>query len=354
MHIISFLVRFMFQFLEFKKNIKLTFNQIMTELKSGKYRPIYFLMGNEPYFIDQITNYIVQNAMPKSQRDFNQIIMYGKDVTLAQIDDTARRFPMMAERMVVVVKEAQNIKSFDKLSYYAEKPLDSTVLVINYKFKTLDKRKKVYKAIEKNGIIFESKKLYENQIPDWIQKYLVAKNFTVEPVATRLLLEHLGTDLEKISNELDKLLISLTAGSKITAKDVEENIGISKDYNVFELQNALTSRNVLKANRIVNHFAQNPKENPFILTVNSLFGFFSKILLVHGTSDKSSQNIAKVLKVHPFFTKDYIAAARAFNIQKLFYIISVLREYDLKSKGVNNVSMSEGELLKELVFKIIH
>lgn len=332
----------------------MTFNQIMTELKSGKYRPIYFLMGDEPYFIDQITNYIAQNALPKEQRDFNQIIMYGKDVTLAHIDNTARRFPMMSERMVVIVKEAQNIKSFDNLAFYAEKPLDSTVLVINYKFKKLDKRKKVYKAIDKTGIIFESKKLYENQVPDWINKYLAQKKFDIEPSATRLLLEHLGTNLEKIANELDKLLISFKSGSKITPTDIEENIGISKDYNIFELQNAFVKRDVLKANKIVKHFSQNPKDNPFILTVNSLYSFFSKVLLVHGSKDKSQQVIANLLRVHPFFAKDYITAAKAFNIKKLVFIISILREYDLKSKGVNNASMPEGELLKEMVFKIIH
>jgi len=326
----------------------------MTELKSDKYRPIYFLMGDEQYFIDQITNYIAENALPVSQRDFNQIIMYGKDVSLAHIDDTARRFPMMSERMVVIVKEAQNIKSFDKFEHYAKRPLESTVLVINYKNKKLDKRKKVYKAIEKSGVIFESKKLYDNQIPSWINNYLSTKKFKIEPVAARLLVDHLGTNLEKIANELDKLLISLSAGSTITPKDIEENIGISKDFNIFELQNAISSRNALKANQIVKYFAQNPKENPFILTVNALYSFFSKILLVHGTSDKSQQGIAKALKVHPFFAKDYITAAKAFNISKLVYIVAVLREYDLKSKGVNNNSMPEGELLREMIFKMIH
>ncbi len=332
----------------------MTYTQIMTELKSRKYRPIYFLMGDEPYFIDQITNYIAQNALPPEQRDFNQIIMYGKDISLAQVDNTARRFPMMSDRMVVIVKEAQNIKSFDNLVFYAQKPLESTVLVINYKFKTLDKRKKIYKEIEKNGLIFESKKLYENQVPDWINKYLADKKFTIEPIATRLLLDHLGANLEKIANELNKLLITMKPGSKITPIDIENNIGISKDYNIFELQNALVARDHLKTNRIVKHFSENPKENPFILTVNSLYGFFSKLFLVHGLRDKSDQSVAKALKVHPFFAKDYLNAARTFSIPKLVFIVSVLRDYDLKSKGVNNNSMPEGELLKEMVFKITH
>ncbi len=332
----------------------MNFNQIMTELKSGKYRPIYFLMGDEPYFIDKITNYISENALPKNQKDFNQIIMYGKDVNVAQIDNTARRYPMMSDKMVVIVKEAQNVRNIDNLNYYAKKPLKSTVLVLNYKFKKFDKRKRLYKEVEKNGIVFNAKKLYENQIPNWINSYLKEKGFNIKPIATRLLVEHLGTKLEKISNELDKLIISLKPGATITPKDVEQNIGISKDYNIFELQNALTYRNYLKANRIVNYFAQNPKENPFILTINALYRFFSKVLIIHSLKDKSKNNVAKVLKVHPFFSKDYLNAAKTFSVKKLYFIVSILYEYDLKSKGVNNNSITEGELLKEMVFKIIH
>ncbi len=332
----------------------MTFNQIMTELKAGKYRPIYFLMGDETYFIDQITDYIAQNALPADQHAFNQIVMYGKDINVAQIDNTARRYPMMSDRMVVIVKEAQNIRSFDNLVYYANKPLDSTILVINYKYKTLDKRKKIYKAIDKNGVVFESKKLYENQVPSWISNYLKEKNIKINPVAVRLLVDYLGTDLQKISNELNKLIISLNGKNEITPIDIEKNIGISKDYNIFELQKALTSKNTLKANQIVKYFAANPKSNPFVLTINALFGFFSKILLVHSLSNKSNQNVAKVLKVHPFFVNDYLSATRTFSTKKLVYIISILREYDLKSKGVNNASITEGELLKELIFKIMH
>ncbi len=326
----------------------------MSELKSGKYRPIYFLMGDEAYFIDKITDYIAQNALPPEQHAFNQIIMYGKDVTLAQIDNTARRFPMMSDRMVVIVKEAQNIKSFDNLSFYAQKPLSSTVLVINYKYKTLDKRKKVFKELENNGIVFESKKLYENQVPAWIVKYLEEKKFTIDPVATRLLVDFLGNDLGKISNELDKLTISLKSGTKITPVHIEQNIGISKDFNVFELQNAMISRDMLKINRIVKYFGANPKNNPFVLTISNFSSFFSKILLVHSLKDKSKFNVAKVLKVNPYFADDYINASKTFSVGKLVNIISYLRIYDLKSKGVDNISTSEGELLKELVFKIMH
>ncbi len=332
----------------------MTFEQIMSELKSGTYRPIYFLMGDEPYFIDKITNFIAKNAMSAEQRAFNQIVMYGKDITVAQIDDTARRFPMMSDRFVVIVKEAQNLKNIDKLVYYVQKPLNSTILVINYKYKSLDKRKKLYKALEKNGIILNAKKLYENQIPSWINKFLAEKNFSIEPLATRLLVDNLGTNLEKIANELDKLIITLKKGTKINTVHIEENIGISKDFNVFELQNALTNKDILKANRIVKYFADNPKSTPFILTINSLYYFFSKILIVHGLKSRDQQSVASALKIHPFFAKDYIKASQTFNINKLVYIISVLRDYDLKSKGVNNISMSDGELLKEMIFKIMH
>ena len=326
----------------------------MTELESGKYRPIYFLMGDESYFIDKITEFIAKNVLPPEQHAFNQIVMYGKDATAALIDNTSRRFPMMTDKMVVIVKEAQNIRSIDKLLHYAQNPLESTILVINYKYKKLAKNKKIYKAIAKNGLIFESKKLYENQVPAWINNYLKEKKFTINPIATKLLVDYLGTDLSKVSNELDKLIISLKAGTQITPSHIEQNIGISKDYNVFELQKALTQRNALKANKIVKYFAANPKNNPFILTVTSLFYFFSKILLVHSLSDKNKFSVAKALKINPFFADDFLMAAKTFNVRKLFYIISILREYDLKSKGVNNASMSEGELLKELVFKIIH
>jgi len=326
----------------------------MDELKSGTYRPVYFLMGEEPYFIDIITKYIAENALPPEQHAFNQLVMYGKDVTVAQIDDTARRFPMMSERLVVIVKEAQNIKNINNLVHYVQKPLNSTVLVINYKYKSIDKRKKLYKALKKDGVILESKKLYENQIPLWISNYLEEKEFTIEPLASRLLVDNLGSDLEKIANELNKLIIVLKKGSKINSLHIEENIGISKDYNVFELQNALMNRDIMKANRIVKYFGDNPKSTPFIMAINSLYYFFSKILIIHSLKDKSQQSVATALKVHPFFAKNYLKAVQTFNLNKLVYIISVLREYDLKSKGVNNNSMTDGELLKEMIFKIMH
>ena len=332
----------------------LTFDQIMTDLKNKIYKPIYFLMGAESFYIDQITDYISNNVLAESEKAFNQTVVYGRDIAVKDIDNMARRYPMMSSHQVVIVKEAQTVKRIEDLVYYAGNPLKSTILVINYKYKNLAKNKKLYKEINKNGIIFESKKLYDNQVPAWINKYLNSKSFTIDPVASALLNDYLGTDLSKIVNELDKLIISLPENSKINTKHIEENIGISKDYNNFELQNAISQKDILKANRIINHFGRNQKENPIILTINSLYFYFKKILIYHFLKDKTNRNVASVLQVNPYFVKDYQSAAKRYNPKKVVDIIAYLREYDLKSKGVENVSASPEDLLKELIFKIIH
>lgn len=332
----------------------MTFDQIMNDLKNKIYKPIYFLEGEEAYYIDEITNYISKNVLQESEKAFNQIVMYGKDVDISLVDNTARRFPMMANHQVIIIKEAQNIKKIDDLVFYASNPLKSTILVINYKYKTLDKRKKVYKEIEKNGLVFESKKLYDNQVPDWIRNYLKTRGRAIDDVSCMLLTEFLGTDLSKIVNELDKLILTVRETDKITPKHIEENIGFSKDYNNFELSNALAKKDVLKANRIVNYFAVNQKEVPLVQTITSLFFYFSKVLAIHYIKSPDSKIIASELKVNPFFVKDYIAASKKYDLKKVVDIISYLREYDLKSKGYGSTSASEGDLLKELIFKILH
>ncbi|MBN1250707.1 MAG: DNA polymerase III subunit delta [Bacteroidales bacterium] len=332
----------------------MTFDQIINDLKKKDYKAIYFLMGEESFYIDQITNYIANNVLSESEKAFNQIIVYGKDADALKIDNLAKRYPMMTKYQVVIVKEAQHIKNIDQLSFYASKPLNSTILVLNYKYKTLDKRKKLYKEIEKNGLIFESKKLYENQVPAWINSYLSKKKYNIDPIASALLTEFLGTNLSKIANELDKLIISLPENTVIKTSHIEENIGISKDYNNFELQNALIAKDILKANRIIDHFGKNQKENPIVLTINSLFFFFKKVLIYHFTKDKSSRSIASVLQINPFFVKDYQMAAKKYNTKKVVDIISYLREYDLKSKGLGNISAAPEDLLRELIFKILH
>ncbi len=260
----------------------------------------------------------------------------------------------MANYQLIIVKEAQHLRNIDKLSFYAEQPLKSTSLVINYKYKTLDRRTKLYKSLKNSAVLFESKKLYENQIPDWINGYLKEKKYNISPVSIQLLTDFLGTDLLKIANELDKLMITLPEGSMIKPEHIEKNIGISKDYNNFELQNALIKKDVLKANRIIQYFAQNQKSVHITSTISVLASFFIKVLNYHYLKDKSNNNVASVLKINPYFVKDYATAARNYSVRKVVYCISALREYDMKSKGYNNVSADAGELLKELIFKILH
>jgi DNA polymerase-3 subunit delta len=333
----------------------MTFEKILSELKNKKYHPVYFLAGEESYFIDQISDYIAENVLTEAEKSFNQVVLYGKDLDAAAVINAAKRFPMMANHQVVIIKEAQNIKNIDDLIYYVEKPLSSTILVINYKYKSLDKRKKLYLSIQQNGVYFDSKKLYDDKVPGWITSYLSEKGLTIDPGSCMLLLEFLGNDLGKIANELNKLIIALPEGEKrINSNHIEKNVGISKDYNNFELNKALGQKNVLKANRIVNYFAKNQKDNPMVLTISMLYSFFNKVMIYHFLKDKSRKNAAAELKVNPFFVVDYEIAARSYKPAKVFQIIGLLREYDLRSKGYKNVSTDNGELLKELIFKILH
>lgn len=333
----------------------MTVEQILSGLKNKDYKPVYFLSGDEPYYIDLITKYIIDNVLTEAEKSFNQTILYGKDSDIATVINAAKRYPMMANHQVVIVKEAQHIRNIDDLVYYAKSPLLSTLLVINYKYKKLDKRKSLYKTIAEKGIFFESNKLYDNQLPDWISGYLGEKGIKIQPEASILLTEFLGSDLGKIVNELDKLAVIIAGKSiSITTDTIEKNIGISKEYNNFELQNALVKRDVLKANRIINYFAQNQKNNPITVTITMLFSFFSKLLAYHSLKDKSNNSVAGVLKINPYFVRDYQAAAREYSLSKTIQVISLLREYDVKSKGIGSLSASPGDLLKELVFKILH
>ncbi len=238
------------------------YNQIITDLKDKKYAPVYFFEGEEPYFMDQISHFILEHVLPEEEKGFNQLIWYGKDLSIDTIMTAAKRFPMMAERQVVVIREAQNIKNIEDLATYVENPMRSTILVINYKYKTIDKRKKLYKALQKNGIYFESKPLYESNVPVWITKYLKEKNLGIDPRAAQMITDFVGSDLQRIVNELDKVIISMVPGTSILPDDVEKNIGISKDFNLFELQKALGNKEILKSNLIVNYFIDNEKQNP--------------------------------------------------------------------------------------------
>jgi DNA polymerase-3 subunit delta len=332
-----------------------SYEEIISDLKKRIFKPVYFLAGEEPYFIDLISDYIEDKVLAEADKAFNQIIVYGDDTNIAAIIDTARRFPMMSSHQVVIVKEAQSLKKIEELAFYLEKPLLSTILVFCYKYKSIDKRTKLFKTLETNAVYFESPRLRDYQIPPWIERYLMAKGIKTEPSASALLTEYLGTDLHKIANELDKLIITLQAGKPlITNALIEKNIGISKDYNNFELQKAIGERNILKSNMIVRYFADNPKDNPITLTIASLFSFFSKLLTYHYLPDKSKNNVASALKVNPFFVRDYESAALKYNAKKTVEIISLLRTCDLRSKGYNDPGTEPGDLLKELVFKILH
>lgn len=329
--------------------------KIVNDIKAGNIKPIYFLMGEEPYYIDKLSNYIEDSILSEDEKGFNQTVLYGRDVTIEDIIGTAKRYPMMAERQVVIVKEAQDlIKTIDKLESYVENPMPSTVLVICYKYKILDKRKKLVKLLDKNGLVFESKKLYENQIGLWITRVLQGKGYKIEPKANAMLVEFLGNDLSKINNELEKLQIILPKETIITAQHVEENIGISKDFNVFELQNALGSKNQYKAYQIANYFSNNPKDNPMVVTTSLVFSFFIKVLKYHGLQDKNPKNVASTLGISPFFVKDYDSALRNYPMKKVSQIVSNLRDIDVKSKGVGANALPNSELLKEMLIKIFN
>lgn len=330
------------------------FEEILSQLKQKIYHPIYVLSGEETYFIDVISDYIEDNVLTDMEKEFNMSVLWGKETDISTIISYAKRFPMMSNYQVVIVKEAQNLTKIEELAAYAENPLKSTILVLVYKYKTLDKRKSFAKLVDKKGVLFESSKLYDNQLPEWINNYIKQKGFTIEPKASVMLSEFLGNDLSKICNEISKLIINIPKNTEITSDHIEKNIGISKDFNIFELQNALGKKNVSKANQIVLYFAENPKDNPLVVTISTLYKYFTNILKCHYAPDKSKNTVASLLGVHPFFAQDYITASSYYSVGKLVDIIKILKEYDLKSKGVDNASATEGELLKEMIYKILH
>lgn len=334
----------------------MTATDIIKDIKARKLKPVYLLHGDESYYIDLISDYLEENVLTEAEKGFNQTVLYGKDTEIMTVLNAAKRYPMMSEYQLVLVKEAQDLKidkAAEQFQAYCENPLDSTVLVLCHKYGKFDKRKKAYKAIEKKGLIFESTSIYDNKVPAWIDDYIKSKGYHINPKASTLLGEYLGNDLSKVANELEKLILNVSKTQEIGTKEVQDNIGISKEYNVFELQNALARRDVYKANQIVNYFEANPKANPMVLVMGNLSGYFTKILKYHYVTDKSQA--ARELGVNPYFLKDYELAARNYNLGKTFEIISLLREYDLKSKGVDATGHTEaGELMKELVYKIIH
>lgn len=335
---------------------EITCDDILKELRAKQYRPVYYLMGEEPYYIDLIADYITDNILTETEKEFNLTVVYGADVDIATVINAAKRYPMMSEHQVVVVKEAQNIRNMEELSYYLQRPLLSTILVICHKHGVLDRRKKLAAEIEKTGVLFESKKVKDAQLPAFITSYMKRKGIDVEPKATAMLADFVGADLSRLTGELEKLIITLPKGhTRVTPEQIEKNIGISKDYNNFELRSALVEKDVLKANKIIKYFEENPKTNPIQMTLSLLFGFFSNLMLAYYAPEKSEQGIANMLGLRtPWQAKDYLAAMRRYNGVKTMQIIGEIRYADAKSKGVGNPSLSDGDILRELVFKILH
>ena len=330
-----------------------TINQLISNIKSGNISPIYFLMGEESYYIDLISDYIESHVLQEEEKGFNQVVLYGKEVSIQDIISNAKRYPMMAERQVVIVKEAQNlIKTIEQLVDYVKNPQPSTVLVFNYKYKTLDKRKALYKSLSKSAVVFDSKKIYEDKVPSWIQNHLKSKQITITPKAALMLSEFLGNDLSKIANELNKLEIVVGADKQVTPEIIEENIGISKDFNNFELQKAIGNLNHKKAYQIVNYFAQNQKQHPFVLTISILYMYFTKLMTLHTVRDKNPASVSKALGVNPYFVNDYIAVSKNFPMKRISGVLETLRTYDAKSKGVG-ANLSPKDLYNELIYTIL-
>lgn len=333
-----------------------TYEEIARDLKNRIYKPVYYLMGEESYYIDRISEYIAQTVLNENEKEFNQTILYGADTDIATIINAAKRYPMMSKYQVVIVKEAQGVKNIDELSYYLQKPLESTILVLCHKHGVLDRRKKLAAEIEKVGVLFESKKIKDTQLAGFITSYLKRKSIEIEPKASEMMAEFVGTDLSRMAGELEKLIITLPKGQKrITPEQIEQNIGISKDYNNYELRNALIIKDVFKANQIIKYFEENPKTNPLQMTLSVLFNFFSNLMLAYYAPEKSEQGIAAQLGLKsPWQSKDYLAAMRKYSGVKVMQIIGEIRYCDAKSKGVGNSSLGDGELLREAVYKILH
>lgn len=333
--------------------------KILDRIKTGKFDPVYVLQGEETYYIDLISNYIEANALSETDKGFNQVVLYGKDVTVATILTHAKRFPMMAERQVVIVKEAQEIQDLQKemgsklLLDYLARPLSSTILVLCHKHKTLDKRRELGKKIDQLAVSAAFKKPYENQLGEFITSYLKGKEKQIDDSAVRVLAEYVGNDLNRLANEIDKVLIAVPTTEPVSAEHVMSQVGISKEYNIFELQKALIRRDLFQVSKIVNYFEANTRKNPVIPMVAFLYSFFSKLLIAYSTSDRSERGLVTALKISPFAAKDYSAALNYYSLDKVITGISLLKQADLKLKGVDSGSTGEGQILKEVIFRLM-
>ena len=338
-------------------NKNVTFDGIMHDLRAKKYAPVYYLMGDEPYYIDKIADFISENVLKPEERDFNMTVMFGSDVSSLQIADVARRYPMMSERQVVIVKEAQNLRNTDLIAKYLSQPMQSTILVMCHKNGTIDRRKKLASAVEKVGILFESKKMKERDLLPFIEKYLNERGASIDPKSEQIIADSIGADLSRLTGELDKLLLALPADNRrVTPVVVEQQIGVSKDFNSFELRDAIVNRNVFKANQIINYFDSNPKAGSLYAFLPMLFNYFQNLMIAFYCPQKGSQEaVAQWLELRsPWAAKDYMTGMRNFSAVKVMQIIYKIREIDAKSKGINNPNTAPGELMKELIFFILH
>lgn len=334
----------------------ITYDTVLRELADKQYKPVYLLMGDESYYIDAICGYIEEHVLTDVEKDFNQMVFYGRDVDASTVTNAARRFPMMAERQVVIVKEAQDMADLENLVYYMQSPMNSTILVLCYKHGTVDKRKKLVSLVEKIGIVFESKKIKETQLSAFITGYLKKKKLDIEPKAVMMLVESVGTDLSRMVGELEKLILTVSKDkARITADQVEQNIGISKEYNIFELRAALVEKDILKANMIINYYADTPKENPLPKVLATIFNFFSNLMLAYYAPKNNEAEIASWIGLKsPWAAREYMTAMRHYSGVKTMQIISAIRQADALSKGIGKGNLSDKDILRELVFFIMH
>lgn len=332
---------------------------VLKEIRGKKFKPVYFVYGDEPFYIDAIAEELENRVVPEAERSFNQFVLYGKDTDVASVLGYARRYPFMAERQLIIVKDANKLGGIEqkdhlaRLEDYALNPLSSTVLLLCFQANA-DERKSYVKAFNAHGAVVQSKKLYDNKLPDWVTSFCQAEGVKISPKAVQMIVDNIGNDLKRLTNEIRKIMVNLRVDQGIDAEAVERFVGISKEYNVFEFQKALATRDVLKANRIATYFSANLKDNPLSPILIILYGFFTKVLLAHASKDKSERGLAAELGINPYFVKDYTLAARNYPLAKAAHVIHYLRECDGRLKGLDGVSVPEGELLKELVFKIVH
>jgi len=327
--------------------------KIITDWKKKSFKPIYWLEGEEEYFIEKVIAYAEHNILSKSEVSFNLSVFYGKDAGWADIVNACRRYPMFAERQVVILKEAQQMKDVEKLETYIENPLSSTIFVVSYKGKKLDARKKFTKLVKERGVLVTTKKMYDSQLPEWTKELLQSKGLSISQKGLALLVDHIGNDLIRIENEIDKILVNLGKRTNITEEDIEEYIGVSKDFNVFELQTALASKDIARAIRIIQYFEANPKAAPIQLVLPSLYSFFSKVFMIFGAGESDEKAMAAVIGVNPYFINDYLKASRLYTYPEIENVLMLLHHYNLKSVGVGDTGTEDASLLKEMVVKIM-